>query len=132
MNLRNCVCPLLNYKMLRTLSYLNLVLAVVYFLGWLQNGSGWIIAGLLFTVVFNWLVLRNIEQASFGWSFPQWFTAVLTLLFAFFTGYSAILLSLSTIEYSNYQWDTLLLIFLGFLFSCTLLSHLFLSRPKIS
>ena len=132
MNLRNCVCPLLNHKMLRTLSYLNLVLAVIYFLGWLQNGNGWIIAGLLFTVVFNWLVLRNIEQSRSGWSFPQWFTAGFTLLFALFTGYSAILLSLSTIEYSNYQWDTLLLIFLGFLFSCTLLSHLFLSRPKIS
>lgn len=132
MNLRNCVCPLLNHKMLRTLSYLNLVLAVIYFLGWLQNGNGWIITGLLFTVVFNWLVLRSIEQARSGWSFPQWFTAGFTLLFALFTGYSAILLSLSTIEYSNYQWDTLLLIFLGFLFSCTLLSHLFLSRPKIS
>ena len=132
MNLRNCTCSLLNYKMLRTLSYLNLILAVVYFLGWLQNGSGWIIAGLLFTVVFNWLVLRSMEQAISGWSFAQWFTAVFTLLFALFTGYSATLLSLSTIEYSNYQWNTLLLIFLGFLFSGTLLIQLFLSRPKIS
>ena len=132
MNLRNCICSLLNYKMLRTLSYLNLILAVVYFLGWLQNGSGWIIAGLLFTVVFNWLVLRSMEQVISGWSFAQWFTAVFTLFFALFTGYSATLLSLSTIEYSNYQWNTLLLIFLGFLFSGTLLIHLFMSRPKIS
>jgi hypothetical protein len=114
--------------MLRTLSYLNLIAAVCYFLVYLQNGSRLIIAGLLCAVVYQWLVLRSEELGQGGGNpVMQRIFAALSLLFALYLGYSAALLLLSAVEYQYYPENMLLLTGSGLLLMLGLLFHLFLS-----
>ncbi|CAM4264733.1 hypothetical protein SAMN06265348_108237 [Pedobacter westerhofensis] len=113
--------------MLRTLSYLNLTGAVCYFLAYLQNGSGFVITGLLAAVVFQWLVLRSQERGQSGWSILHWLFAVLTLVFALYLGYGAFFLLLGAMEYQYYPLGTLLLTGSGFILMLSLLFHVFLS-----
>lgn len=116
--------------MLRTLSYLNLIFSVAYFLGYLQNASRWVVLGLLSVVVFNWMVLVNAEREQFKWSVLQWAFAGLTLLFALFIGYSAVQLLLDAVEHAYYPGSNILLIAAGMLFTLVMLCHLFLSGAK--
>lgn len=113
--------------MLRTLSYLNLTGTVCYFLAYLQNSSGFVIAGLLSAVVFQWLVLRSQERGQSGWALLHWLFAALTLVFALYLGYSALFLLLGAIEYQYYPLGTLLLTGSGFMLMLNLLFHVFLS-----
>ncbi|MES2829194.1 MAG: hypothetical protein V4687_13610 [Bacteroidota bacterium] len=48
--------------MLRTLSYVNIAFAILYFLLYLLNSTSYAMAGIFVVIVFNALVLRNIEQ----------------------------------------------------------------------
>jgi hypothetical protein len=50
--------------MLRTLSYANIVFAVVYFLAFLLNSMSYAIAGVLLTVIFNFMVIRILERGG--------------------------------------------------------------------
>ena len=118
--------------MLRTLSYLNLIGTVCYFLVYLQNGNPTIILGLLSTIVYQWLILRSQEQERGAWGIIEGFFAVLSLVFALYLGYSAVLLLISVIEYEYYSWNSMLLIGSGLLLMLALLFHLFLSwREKL-
>ncbi len=49
-------------KMLKTLSYLNIAFAILYFLLYLLNSTAYAMAGIVVVIFFNTLVLRNIEQ----------------------------------------------------------------------
>jgi len=118
--------------MLKTLSYLNLIIAVCYFLQYLQNSGPLIVFGMLAVVVYNWIVLRNLERGQYGWDGLQWIFALVTVLFALYTGYSSILLLLSAVSYQYYPVDTVLLIGSGLIFSLCLLFHVFLSRTENS
>ncbi|MBB6273517.1 uncharacterized membrane protein YjjP (DUF1212 family) [Pedobacter cryoconitis] len=116
--------------MLRTLSYLNLIFAVLYFLAYLLNGNRWVVLGLLITVVFNWMILRDMETEQLKWSFFQWLTGIITVLFASWLGYSTILLLMNTIEYHYYPAETVVLIISGLLFSFTIFLQLLISLYK--
>ena len=118
--------------MLKTLSYLNLALAVCYFLGYLQNSHALIISGLLTSMVFNWLVLRDLERQQFKPGFILYLLGLVTLLFAAYMGYSAVLLSLDAIEYQYYPANSILLISSGLFFALSLLLHLLKSGLKYS
>lgn len=113
--------------MLRTLSYLNLIGAVCYFLAYLQNGSSFVIGGLLAAVVFQWLVLRSEESGRHTWNIIYWLFAAFTLIFAFCLGYSALFLLLAAMEYQYYPPASLLLTGSGFLLMFGLLFHVILS-----
>lgn len=113
--------------MLRTLSYVNLVGTVCYFLAYLQNGSGPVILGLLGVVIYQWLSLRSLELGQSNLTPINLFFAILTLVFAIYLGYSSFSLLLSSMQYQYYPWSSLLLIGAGILLTLSLLFHLFLS-----
>ncbi|SEA27165.1 hypothetical protein [Pedobacter hartonius] len=113
--------------MLRTLSNFNLVCTVCYFLGYLQNGSRIVILGLLTAIVYNWLVLRNMERGQSRIHFLQWLLAALTLSFALYIGYSALFLLLAAIEYRYFPWKDITLIASSGITMLALIFHLFLS-----
>jgi hypothetical protein len=116
--------------MLRTLSYLNLIFAVLYFLAYLLNGNRWVVFGLLIVIVFNWMVLRSMETEQAKWSLLQWVAGLVTLLYASYTGYSAVLLLTDAIEYHYYPAETILLISSGLLFSFFIVLQLLMSLYK--
>lgn len=47
--------------MLRTLSYINIAFAILYFLLYLLNSTSFAMAGIFVVIAFNALVLRNVE-----------------------------------------------------------------------
>ena len=116
--------------MLRTLSYLNLIFAVLYFLTYLLNGNRWVVSGLLIVIVFNWMVLRNMETEQTKWSVLQWAAGFVTLLYASYMGYSAVLLLIDTVSYHYCPAETVLLIVSGLLFSFTIFLQLLTSLYK--
>jgi hypothetical protein len=111
--------------MLRTLSYLNLIFSVIYFLVYLQNGGFGPVSALLGVVVFSWMVLRGLENGQEKWPLLQWVAALMSLVFAGLTGYGAIVLLLDAVEYQYYPLQVLLLIVSGFLFAAAVLVQLF-------
>ena len=113
--------------MLRTMSYVNLIFAVCYFLAYLQNGSSTVIGGLLIVVVYSWLVLRKLERGERGSNVIQWVLAAGVLIFALYIGYSAVSTLLDAIDYQYFPGSSLLLIGSGLLFSLGLFFHLYLS-----
>jgi len=118
--------------MLKSLSYLNLIISVSYFLAYLQNASRLVVLGLLAVVIFNWMMLVNLERERFQPSLVQWIFAAVTLFFAVFLGYGAIQQLLDAIGYYYYPGSMILLIAAGLFFTLTILFHLFLSWSRNS
>lgn len=119
--------------MIRTLSYLNLIFAVIYFLAYLQNGSFEAITGILMVVVFNWMVLRGLEKDSPKWTAFQWVNAALSLLFAVYISYGATILLLDAISYQYYPMSSMLLSGSGILFALSIFFHVYLAfRNRIT
>lgn len=48
--------------MLKSLSYLNIVFAIIYFVCYLMNSYSWPILAMLLIIVYSGLVLRNLEK----------------------------------------------------------------------
>ena len=117
--------------MLRSLSYLNLIAAVLYFLVYLQNGSSWPVTGLLCVIVSNWMTLRSLERDHDKWSVLQWPLSFLSLLYALFLLYSAGNLTLGAINYQYFPLDSILLVISGLLFAVLIILQLFLSFREI-
>lgn len=117
--------------MLSSLSYLNLIAAVLYFLVYLQNGSSWPVAGLLCVIVFNWMTLRSMERGQAKWSVLQWFLSFLSLLYALFLLYSAGNLTLGAINYHYFPLNSSLLVVSGLLFAVLIILQLFLGFREI-
>jgi len=116
--------------MISKLSYLNLTFSVLYFLQYLQNSNSYVISGLLAVVLFNWMALRSQEKERFEWTVLHWFTALLSLSFAVFTGYTAVTVLIGSMEYRYYPFTSLMLIAAGILFTAAILFHLYLSLNK--
>jgi hypothetical protein len=49
-------------SMLKILSYLNIALALTYFMAYLMNSYSFAILGVLLVIVYNGLVIRNVEK----------------------------------------------------------------------
>lgn len=48
--------------MLKSLSYINIALALVYFMFYLLNSYSWAILAILLVILYNGLVIRNMEK----------------------------------------------------------------------
>lgn len=118
--------------MLRTLSYVNLIFAVGYFLAYLQNSSPQVITGLLSVVIFNWLVLRRLEKNNWRQDIWWWILAVASLGFSGYISYGAIALLLDAADFQYYPSSILILSGSGLLLTISVIFHLFLSFSKIN
>ena len=108
--------------MFRILSYANILLAIAYLLMFLLNGSNGVILGLLVVVVFNVLVVKNIQE---GWEKPGWIPNALglgCLGFAAFLLVGLIHIVRSSIAY-HYFSNTLNYIVLTALFVLCIIIH---------
>lgn len=108
--------------MFRILSYANILLAIAYLWMFLLNGSNVVILGLLVVVVFNVLVVKNIQD---GWGKPGWIPIVLglgCLGFAAFLLVGLIHIVRSSIAY-HYFSNTLNYIVLTALFVLCIIIH---------
>lgn len=113
--------------MLRNLSYLNLIFSVCYFLAYLQNGGPLVIAGLLSVVVYNWLVLRSMEQLEQKRTLMQWLFGIVSGCFALYITYGDIRLVSDAISYNYFPQTTIVLVTAGLLFALSIIFHLFKS-----
>ena len=113
--------------MLSNLSYLNLVFSVCYFLAYLQNGGPLVIAGLLSVVIYNWLVLRSMEQPEPKRTVMQWIFGAFSLCFALYISYGDIRLVSDALSYNYFPQSTIILVSAGLLFAFAIIFHLFKS-----
>ncbi len=116
--------------MLSKLSYFNLLLSVLYFFTWLQDGGSWAIGGLLLVIVFNWATLRNIEKQQFNWPVFQWVTGLLSILFAVYLCYGAVVLLLDAAEHQYYPGATVLLVISELIFAFSIILQVILAYMK--
>jgi len=111
--------------MLKMLSYLNILLALAYFFGYLLNSYSWPIAALLLVIVYNGLTLRSIEQEK-SFSKLQHVLALFNLVFAAFLLVWVFNILSASIEH-RYFGDTRIYLVLATVFALSLVSHVLLS-----
>ncbi len=110
--------------MLKILAYLNLVLAVMYFLIWLQQGSYDAITGIILIILFSIQTLKRTEKERYKWTILSYVTAIPVLAISGFLLYSGLNLMLSGIE-NGYQDPGLILLYVySLIFALTLLLQL--------
>lgn len=114
--------------MLRTSSYLNIVLALAYFFGYLLNSYSWPIAAILLVIVFNGMVLRYIENGGPLKPF-HYLLAFFNLVFAIFLGIGAFRILQSSIEH-HYFGNSSIYLALAILFALSIVLHLLLLFRK--
>ncbi|HKG06465.1 MAG TPA: hypothetical protein VKB19_08405 [Pedobacter sp.] len=114
--------------MLKALSYLNIFLAIAYFFGYLLNSFSWPIAAILLIIVYNGLVIRNIER-ELKFSPVHYTLAFFNLLFAGFLTLWIINVVQSSIEVS-YFGNTGIYIVMGTLFVFSIIAHVLLLIRK--
>lgn len=108
--------------MLRSLSYFNIFCAVLYFLMFLMEGSYLVILGTLVVVLFNFMVIRTVQQEErFG--IIHHLLGVCTLGFAGFLSYGLYHIVQSSYEH-HYFGNTWLYISLSSVFVLGMLVHL--------
>jgi hypothetical protein len=108
--------------MFRILSYANILLAIAYLLMFLLNGSNVVIFGVLTVVVFNVLVVKNIQE---GWRKPgliHYLPGLGCLGFAAFLLVGLVHIVRASIAY-HYFSNTLNYIVLTTLFVCCIIIH---------
>jgi hypothetical protein len=114
--------------MLKILSYLNIALALAYFFGYLLNSYSWPIAAILLVIVFNGIVLRNIENGQ-ALRPVHYLLAFLNLVFAIFLSIGVFHVLQSSIEH-NYFGDSCIYLGLATLFVISIFLHLLLLFRK--
>lgn len=110
--------------MLKTLSYLNIFLAITYFLGYLLNSYSWPIAAVLLVILYNGLAIRSIEQGKKVTKLQR-ILGLLNLVFAGFLILWAINILHSSIEH-NYFGDTRIYLVIATIFALSLILHVLL------
>jgi hypothetical protein len=90
--------------MLKSLSYVNIVLALVYFVAYLMNSYSWPIPAMLLVIVYNGLVIRNVEK-EIRFTAVHYALGAVCLLFAGFLTLWVVNIVRSSIAY-NYFNDT--------------------------
>lgn len=107
--------------MLKILSYLNITLALTYFFGYLLNSYSWPIAAILLVIVFNGLVLRNVENNR-NFTAVHYTLAVFNVVFAGFLSIWVVNILRSSIEH-NYFGDSRIYLFIASLFVVSIILH---------
>jgi len=107
--------------MLKILSYLNIALALIYFFGYLLNSYSWPIAAILLVMVFNGLVLRNVETDR-NFTAVHYTLAFFNVIFAGFLTIWVVNILQSSIEH-NYFGDSRIYLFIASLFVVSIVFH---------
>jgi hypothetical protein len=105
--------------MLKILSYLNIALALTYFVAFLMNSYSWPIAAILFVILYNGLVLNRIEK-ELKFTFIHYLLGGLCLVFAGFLTVWLVHIIQSSISH-NYFRNTWFYILLSSLFITSIL-----------
>ncbi|MHA4893683.1 hypothetical protein ACXZ1K_02935 [Pedobacter sp. PWIIR3] len=114
--------------MLKTLSYLNIAFAILYFLLYLLNSTSYAMAGILVVIVFNSLVLRNIEQQK-AFKLVHFIIGATNVFFAGFLILWVTHVVLSSLRY-DYFGNSWLYIMLSISFIICILLHFVLVFRK--
>ncbi|MGY4383459.1 putative neutral ceramidase superfamily lipid hydrolase [Pedobacter sp. UYP24] len=110
--------------MLKILSYLNIAFAILYFLLYLLNSTAYAMAGIAVVIVFNSLVLRNIEQGK-SFKLVHFIIGATNVFFAAFLVLWVTHVILSSIRY-NYFANTWLYILITIPFVISIGLHFIL------
>jgi hypothetical protein len=113
--------------MLKILSSLNIILAFLYFMCYLQQGSYYVIAGMILVLVFNWQTLRSLETRNLKWMLLQYFTGVFSLMVSVFLLFSAWNLIASGLANNHFELNLLVLETFSLLFGISNGIHCILS-----
>ncbi|RQO68053.1 hypothetical protein DBR43_26475 [Pedobacter sp. KBW06] len=108
--------------MFRILSYANILLAIAYLLMFLLNGSNVVIFGLLVVVIFNVLVVKNIQEGREKPGLIHYALGLGCLGFAAFLLVGLIHIVRSSIAY-HYFSNTLTYILLTIAFILSIIIH---------
>lgn len=116
--------------MLQKLSYINLILAIVYLLVYLKSGTFNSTVGILVIIVFNWLCLRSYQLANYQWKIWHYLTGLWSLYYIGTIIYGTIFIFSSSLEYHFVSNDTLIYLSISVVFSLSVLLHLGLYFKK--
>ncbi len=119
------LCNFVYLKMLKTLSYINITLALIYYVSYLINSNSFAALGILVIVTYNGFVIRNIErELKFGWF--HYSLGVLSLVFAGILITWTVNIVLSSLDH-NYFSNSWLYIAISVLFIICILWQLVLA-----
>jgi hypothetical protein len=107
--------------MSKRLPYLNMALAVLYFLFYLQQGSWYAAFGILMILLFSALNLEYPEAHSRLRAVLVYLSAAVSAVFAGFLIFSSIHILLDAIDHDYFPVQTILLLFFSLLFSALIL-----------
>ena len=110
--------------MSKRLPYLNMALAVLYFLFYLQQGSWYASLGILMILVFSALSLEYPAAHSRLRAVLVYLSAAVSAVFAGFLIFSSIHILLDAIDHEYFSVQTILLLFFSLLFSALILGIL--------
>lgn len=110
--------------MLQKLSYLNLILAIVYVLAYLRSGTLNSTTGILVVIVFNWLYLKAYQLDDYKWKIWHYVTGLWSLYFIGTVVYGIINVIIVSIESDFMSNETVNYLLLSVLFSLLVVFHL--------
>ena len=102
--------------MFQRLSYFNLILAVIYLLIFLKDGTLNSTTGILMIIIFNWLGIRSYQLENYKWKAWHYLTGLWSLYYACFVLYGAVNVVFTAIEYEYLSSDTRNFLGLSFAF----------------
>ena len=102
--------------MIKKLSSLNIIFAIVYVIVYLKSGTFNSTSGILVIIVFNWLGLRSFELDDYKWGIWHYLTGGWTLYFIWTLMYGAVEIISAAIEFNFITNDTLTNLILTFIF----------------
>lgn len=107
--------------MSKRLPYLNMALAVLYFLFYLQQGSWYAAFGILMILLFSALSLEYPDDRSRIKNLFVYLSALVSAVFAGFLIFSSIHILLDAIDHDYFPVKTIFLLFFSLLFSSLIL-----------
>jgi len=110
--------------MSKRLPYLNMALAVLYFLFYLQQGSWYAAFGILMILLFSALSLEYPDEHSSMKKIFMYLSAAVSAVFAGFLIFSSIHILLDAIDHDYFPFKTILLLLFSLLFSSLILGIL--------
>lgn len=110
--------------MLQKLSYLNLLLAVVYGLIYLKSGTFNSISGVLMIIILNWLALRSFQLGDYQWTWWHYVVGLWSLYYISTLIYGFINVLNSVFEFDFISNDTGSYLAINFVFCLLVITQL--------
>ncbi len=109
---------------LQKISYLNIILAILYVLVYLKSGTFNSTVGILMIIVFNWLGLRSFQLESYRWGIWHYLVGGWVLYFIGTLLYGAIHIIGSAFEFNFIGNDTVWYLIINFVFCGSILTQI--------